>query len=206
MKVIENVVASSYQLSGKNATNTDDFISKQAIMKEVHDMEVPTLIAKPKRKRKVPVLFINADEDHVSLQYQKEKGDLLKDKTGRKNNTIEPRLIYIFEGIEKEGPKSQRNRLVGKHYFGGVYANSEELWDEVMTYINTVYDEEIIEQIYIMGDGAPWIKKGREVLGAKSCFVLDKFHLNQSIVKATAHLGDSVSDGRTRIYEAIKIW
>ena len=203
VKAIENVVTNSYKLSGKNATNTDDIVSKQAIMKEVHELEVPTIIPKIKSKRKVPILFINADEDHVSLQYQKKKGDLVKDNKGRKSNTIEPRLIYIFEGIEKEGPKSQRNKLVGKHYFGGIYANSEELWEEVLIYINAIYDEESIRQIYIMGDGAPWIKKGLDVLGSKSCFVLDKFHLNQSIVKATAHLGDSVADGRGRIYDAI---
>ena len=59
----------------------------------------------------------------------------------------------------------------------------------------------MLKKIYVMGDGAYWIKTGLEVLGAKSIFVLDKFHLSQSITRATAHLGDSVFDARFKIYD-----
>jgi len=71
-----------------------------------------------------------------------------------------PRLIYIYEGIEKEGPSSKRNNLINKHYFGGVYNNAEDLWQQVVCYIEEYYDSNKLEKIYICGDEASWIKKG----------------------------------------------
>ena len=46
-------------------------------------------------------------------------------------------------------------------------------------------------------------KKGLEVLGEKSIFVLDQFHLKQYIIRATGHLGDSIQDAKDMIYDAI---
>lgn len=205
VEAIKHVVDSSYRISGEHATNTDDVISKQAIMKDIHNLEVPAYIPKIKEKKQVKVLYINADEDHVSLQFNQTKGDLKRDKNGRKINNIEPRLVCVFEGIEQESENSKRRRLTHKHYIAGIYKDSEAIWEEVLKYIDTVYDENHLEKVYIMGDGAAWIKTGVEVIGAKSCFVLDKFHLNQSIMKAIGHLGDSVSDARDRIYDGISM-
>lgn len=204
-KGLEHVIDSSYRISGENATATDDIISKQAIMKDIHRIEIPAIIPEIKEKKQVKVLYINADEDHVSLQFNKKRGDLKVNEYGWKSNTVEPRLACVFEGIEKESPNSKRNKLVNKHYFSGVYKKSEDIWLEVLEYIDTVYDEEYLEKIYIMGDGAPWIKSGVQVLGAKCRFVLDKFHLNQSIMRAVGHLGDSVSDARTAVYDGISM-
>jgi 5-carboxymethyl-2-hydroxymuconate isomerase len=203
IEAITHAVDSSYRISGEYATNTDDIISKQAVMKDIHALEVPALIPQVKKKKQVKVLYINADEDHVSLQFNKKKGDLRIGTNGYKSNTIEPRLACIFEAIEKESKHCKRNRLVGKHYFAGVYKNVEDIWEEVLEYIDTVYDEDYLEAIYIMGDGAAWIKAGLDVLGAKCHFVLDKFHLNQAIMRAIGHLEDSVDDARSAIYDAI---
>jgi hypothetical protein len=204
IEAIKHVVDTSYRISGEHATHTEDIISKQAVMKEVHSLEIPALIPFVKKKRQVKVLYINADEDHVSLQFNNKKGDLKVGENGYKSNTIEPRLACIFEDVEKESQGSKRNRLIGKHYFAGVYKKSEDLWEEVLEYIDAVYDEDYLEHIYIMGDGASWIKSGMDVLGAKCYFVLDKFHLNQAIMRAIGHLGDSVSDARKAIYDGIR--
>jgi hypothetical protein len=202
---IKHAVENSYRFSGEHATATDDVISKQAIMKDIHALDIPAIIPKLKDKKQVKVLYINADEDHVSRQFNKVKGDLRTNDYGRKINTIEPRLACVFEGIEKESKNSKRNKLVSKHYFSGVYVKPEDIWIEVLEYIDTVYDEAYLENIYIMGDGASWIKSGVDVLGATCRFVLDKFHLNQSIMRAIGHLGDSVSDARTAVYDGISI-
>jgi hypothetical protein len=128
---------------------------------------------------------------------------LTENENGYKNNTIMPKLIYVFDGIRKEGPRSKRNLLINKHCFGGVTSNNEKLWEEVMEYINEVYEEEYIEKIYIMGDGAAWIKKGVDVLGAKCRFVLDGFHFKQYLIKATSHLGEKAEHVRTYIKDEI---
>lgn len=203
IKALENACDSSYRISGENATHTDDIISKQTVMKEIHKLDIPWVIPEVEEKKKQRVLYITADEDHVSLQFNKEKGDLVKGGNGYKSNTLEPKLAVLFEGIEKEGPNSKRNRLIGKYHFGGVYQKGEDLWTEVNEYIEACYDQDYLEKIYILGDGAGWIKAGRHVLGSKCKFVLDAFHLTKYIKKATGHLGDSINDARDAIYDAI---
>lgn len=41
---IKHVIESSYRVSGENATATDDIISKKAVMKDVHELEIPKII------------------------------------------------------------------------------------------------------------------------------------------------------------------
>ena len=54
-------------------------------MKKLHALEFPEL--KPlDEKRKVSHLYIDADEDHVSLQYLEKKGDIKKPRV----NTVMP--------------------------------------------------------------------------------------------------------------------
>lgn len=203
IKAIEHANDCSYRISGEKATFTDDEISKQAVMKELHKLEIPWRIPEVEEKKEARVLYITADEDHVPLQFNKEKGDLKISENGRKSNTLEPRLAVLYEGIRKESPKGKRNKLVAKYVFGGVYKNNLELWTEVREYIEAVYDEKYLEKIFIQGDGARWIKNGVDVLGSKCRFVLDEFHLQQSIHQGTRHTGDSVSDVKTAIRDAI---
>lgn len=205
IKIIESAVDMSYRLSGEKATATEDIVSKQSVMKEIHDIDIPKIIPDLKEKRKKKIIYINADEDHVSLQFHHKKGDLKENENGYKNNTVMPKLIYVFDGIKKEGPKSKRNQLINKHCFGGVYSDNEKLWEEVMAYIDEVYEEETIETIYLMGDGASWIKKGVDVLGAKCRFVLDKFHLKQYVTRATSHLEEKAAYVRSCIEDEINL-
>ena len=202
INAIENAVDTSYGASGKLATNTDDVISKQAVMKQIHEVEIPIITEVKKEKKKVRVLYIDADEDHVSLQFRNKKGDFKKDNYGRKQNTIMPRLVYVYEGIRPTSPNGKRHELYGKFYFSGVYSDSEKLWDEVSEYIDNNYEEDVLEKIYISGDGASWIKKGLDILGSKSRFILDKFHLNKYIIQATSHLEDTVESARQAIYDS----
>ena len=152
IKALEQAVETSYRISGENAIYTDDIISKQAVMKQVHELEIPPAkYDDVKEKKKVKVLYVEADEDHVSLQFNSKKGDL-KIKNGRKHNTAMPKLIYVHEGIEKEGKKSKRHKLKNKWHFGSAYAKPEELWEEVLHYIDVHYDNDALEKKYISGD------------------------------------------------------
>lgn len=97
-------------------------------MKQIHEVEIPIMVDIKKEKKKVRVLYIDADEDHVSLQFNNKKGDLKEDNYGRKQNTIMPRLVYVYEGIRSTSPNGKRHELYGKYYFNGVYSDSEKLW------------------------------------------------------------------------------
>ena len=54
------------------------------------------------------------------------------------------------------------------------------MWEDVEYYIDCTYNKEELETIFIMGDGASYIKAGTEWIG-KSVFVLDTFHLEEYI-------------------------
>ena len=80
-------------------------------MNKLHTLEFP-LLEPLKEKRTVSCLYIDADEDHVSLQYLEKKGDIKKPRV----NTVMPKLIYVYEDVNFDGSKHE---LVNCHYFGG---------------------------------------------------------------------------------------
>lgn len=196
-RILEEAVESSYRKGGINASIGEQEVSKETVMKKLHALEFPVL--EPlKEKRKVSRLYIDADEDHVSLQYLEKKGDIRKPRS----NTVMPKLIYVYEDVDFDGSKHE---LKGCHFFGGDYAGTKgtvELWQEVLGFIQDSYEEDVLEKIYINGDGADWIRTGAD-MHTKAHFVLDRFHMHKYIISATSHLGDSAQDARSEIYRAI---
>ncbi|MCR5474735.1 MAG: ISLre2 family transposase [Lachnospiraceae bacterium] len=207
-KVLEEAIDSSYRKGGE-AVNDYNAVDKMTVLRLVHDIEIETPIKEPGKKKKLKQLHIVADEDHVSLQFNQTKGDLKHDANGNKINTVMPRLICLFEDVVDDAPeKSQKHRyrLVGKHYFSNTQTGptaNYNFWKEVDEYIFANYDTEYLERIYIAGDGAPWIKSGVEILGAKSRFYLDKFHMMKYVNKSTTHLLDSTEDVKSEIWRCL---
>ena len=205
-RALREAVETSYRKGGEEACLTSDVVSKQTVKNLIHKLDVETEEVVPETKKKIKNLHIQADEDHVSLQFYTNRGDLKISEAGRKVSTAMPKLILVYEDIVCDGKEGcRRHKLVGKKYFGGLYEGStrnEDLWLEVQQYIYDTYDTEYLENVYIAGDGAPWIVAGCQVL-EKSKFVLDKFHLGKYINSATAHLLDSQEDAKELIYGAI---
>ncbi|MCG8485651.1 MAG: ISLre2 family transposase [Clostridia bacterium] len=96
-----------------------------------------------------------------------------------------PRLVYVHEGYEE--CETKRRKLSNVYHFSGVYKDSEELWLEVVNYIESNYEMKEIEKIYLSGDGAAWIKEGLNWL-PKAKYVLDRYHLNKYVLQATGHV------------------
>ena len=196
-RILKEASESSYRKGGANAGINGDSVSKEAVMNKLHKLEFPTL--KVDEKKELKTLYIDADEDHVSLQYLEHKGDIKRFRT----NTVMPRIIYVYEGVDTD--EEGRPKLINTKYFGGVYDGPDainKLWTEVLDYINEAYDMECIERIYVNGDGAPWIRAGEKVI-PKSKFSLDKYHMHKYIISATLHLEDSAEDARSDIYRSI---
>ena len=191
-RVLEETILTSYAKGGRAASRTES-ISKEAVKELVHGTTVEMPGKESVQKKALRFLHIVADEDHVAAQFWENKGDLGKDSNGNKINTIMPKLVVVYEDIIDESPeksKKHRYKLVGKKVFSGVYEGATEnrkLWEEVEKYIYNTYDPDVLERIYIAGDGAGWIKTGVDVID-KSRFVLDKFHIMKYINVATAHL------------------
>lgn len=204
VRLIEEAAQTSYRKAGKEICTNEDVVSKEAVKDLLHRLRFPE--EKPAaEKRKVKHLFIDADEDHISLQFREQKGDLERDERGYKSNTLMGKLVYVYEGCEKEAPESKRHRLINPHYFSGVYQGSdnEKLWTEVWNYIENTYDTEYITKLYVNGDGANWIKSCKKEL-YKAVPVLDEFHMEKYLVKMTAHLMDSQMDAIQELKEVIK--
>ena len=92
--------------------------------------------------------------------------------------------IYTKENINKTRKNSRskqvRKELVDKFTFSGLYKDTQEMWEDVAYYLECTYKKEEIETVFVMGDGATYIKAGTEWIG-KSVFVLDTFHLEKYI-------------------------
>lgn len=170
-------------------------ITKTTVMNKIHRIEESLPEEGQSEKKKARYLYIEADEDHLSEQHgrylKKDKGSFIS------------RLAYVYEGkrLVCEGKKE----LIGSRHFGGLYEGSEGIsrfWDEIYRYIDSHYDYESIERIYISGDGASWIKRGCEHI-PKSVSVLDKFHLTKYINRGCDQMLDESAGCRADIYRML---
>ena len=173
-KLVEEAIDVSYGKSGASVAEPLQF-SPQTVMNTIRELgkvenDDAALPLELSEKRSVPTIYIEADEDHVALQ------------NGR---TVEPKLVYVHEGRRKVG--KDRWELINVRCFGGVYPKSEDLWLEVVDYLEQVYDLDAAEHIYLSGDGAPWIKSGVQWIRGSE-FVLDGYHLLKYVKVATGHM------------------
>ncbi len=167
---IEEVTERSYRKSGcvpdKWAANTA--VTGQTVMNTIREFnfEQANKVAEAKSKRKIRTLYIEADEDHVH---------------GQNGKSFEVKLAYVHEGKEQVG---KRFKLKNAHYFTCGKTNSvNEFWQRIWQYIDATYETKNIENIFISGDGASWIRSGCDYIPL-SHFVLDKFHIQKSIRSA----------------------
>ncbi len=161
-RLIEEAIETNYEKAGKVAAyNTE--ISKQTTMNKISELKINIEEPEVIEKKVVDNIYCIADEDHVHLQ---------------KGGIEEPRLIVVYDSIMKDG---KRTKLCNKKHFGGVYKGKiDDLWEEVLTYLDKTYELDKVKNIYILGDGASWIKTGLEWL-PRSINVLDKFHLMKAV-------------------------
>ena len=190
--LFQEAVQTSYRRGGEGCSLTAE-VSRQTVKNKIHQLEFPPEKENPCKKKEVEHLYIDADEDHISLQFRKEKGDLVeKNENHQKNNFLLAKLIYVYEGIEKEAPKSKRHRLVNPHYFCSVNTGkgNEEFWDEVYEYLDSRYDLKKVKKIYLNSDGGGWIRNGMKRI-AWIVHVLDEFLLEKYLTRLTSHMKDS---------------
>ena len=157
--------AKSAEAVGMTAQTTSN------VLKEIKETELKRYPI-PEQKHRAETIFICADEDHIAVR---EKG------------IQQQYLVYVYDGIEEV---NDRRKLQNIHYFTQKQkGSSEDLWLEVTKYVYDVYDIACLKKVYIMGDGARWIKQGLGWL-PKSVFVLDKWHMTKYINRACASFQD----------------
>lgn len=171
--VLEEAMDKSYRKAGESLEKQvrGTGVSGQTVLNIVRKLQPEKIEVKeePKIKKKVPVLYIEADEDHVA---HREKGV----------RAFDQRLVYVHEG--RTFINKNRYKLNGKKYFTfAPGTKSETMWMRIWHYLDANYDLEATEHIFILGDGAPWIRAGVEYI-PNAHYVLDGFHLRKAIFKA----------------------
>lgn len=179
----------SYEKAGEASCMGDERVGKETVMRYVHRTEAPCRRGgEPGEEKKAGYLYVEADEDHVPLQFHEKKGDIKRYK-GHADNCQIVKLVYVHEGYEEA--EGARRELKNVAYFGGIYSGKENaaLWEAVRRYIEREYGTEGIGKIFFQSDGGGWMKKGVEVLGAE--FVLDGFHLWQCTARMARLCGET---------------
>ncbi len=185
--MLKEAVQTSYQRGAEHTSLTTE-VSHQTVKNKIHALRFPPDNDMPEKKKQADYLYLDADEDHVALQFREKKGDIEKAENGIKNNGLLAKLVYVYEGKERENPKSGRRILVNPHYFCGVHNREENqmFWDEIYSYLERNYDLDHVKKIYLNSDGGNWIKAGRKRIQGIT-HVLDGFHLEKYLQKLVSH-------------------
>lgn len=206
VKIIDEATQTSYRKAGEVASTTD-YVSKSAVKDLMHSLQFPEeTFENVKKKKQVPVLYIEADEDHEKLQFHNKKGDLQTGKHGTKNNGIISKLIYVHEGVKKVSENSDRHELVNPYFFASSCGDidNEELWNQVDNYIQANYETQKIKYIFLMADGGGWIKTALKCI-PNLIYVLDEFHLNKYINRISRKFWDSSDDVKKALRKMIEV-
>lgn len=203
-KILEEAVQTTYARAGE-AVSLGAGVKKQTVKNKLHQLKIPQVEISVTEKKTVDYLYIEADEDHVSLQFREKKGDLVQGEHKQKNNCLITKMVYVHEGVERVAPKSKRRRLINPYYFCGTSygETNKEFWDRIYKYLDEHYELSKVKRIYINSDGGTWIKSGmRQIAGI--IFVLDGFHLEQYLTKMTSHMKDSKDDAKRELKDTIR--
>ena len=196
-KILKEAVQTSYRRGGEEINDLDN-VTKQTTMNKIHKLEFPKDTEVIENKKYVKKLYIDADEDHLSLQYQKKKGDLVSGRYGRKNNNIIAKIVYVYEGIEEVSEGDKRHSLINPHYFCSTsdVKDNYTFWQEIYEWIDHHYDLGRIEKIYLNGDGGAWMKVGKDFVDGVITTIeevfLDSGEIDDVFKDIVSEMGDDI--------------
>lgn len=119
----------------------------------------------PEGKRRVSVLFVEADGYWVSMQGEKDR---------------EVRMMVSHEGWRRRTPSSDEYELVNKSNYLETDAESEEFWDNASRHLYSIYDVDEKTMVVIKGDRAKWIRKGVGYF-PRAIYQVDRYHLKRDL-------------------------
>lgn len=122
-----------------------------------------------------PELYIIADEKWVATQFKEDGSKHSKNSHTKK---VMVKSIVVFDGYSG----TKRRILLHKKVFA---SDCENIITESLDYIYNVYDISKIKRVFVMGDGAKWIKSLPQYYKFESTtqvyYCLDKFHFKQAL-------------------------
>ncbi len=191
--LINNALDNGYSWASKN-TIPNYIISRQTISTKIKNINYNYIHTS--QKRQTPkILYIEADEVHANLQSRKKA----------KKNKIVP-VILTHEGHKEDFVK--KKELKNTHYIASSILKTDKLWEETYRYLDTVYDLNKVDKIFLSSDGGTWIK-GYDIAFPNIIFVLDKFHYRKALnyIFKKEPIITQIADGylRNRMIDEFKI-
>ena len=141
-------------------------VSRQTISTKIKSINY-NYIENIQKKETPKVLYIEADEVHANLQSRNQ---------GTKNKIVP--VILTHEGHKEDFVK--KKELKNTHYIASSILKTDKLWEETYKYLDSVYDLDKVDKIFLSSDGGPWIT-GYDIAFPNVIFVLDKFHYKKSL-------------------------
>lgn len=144
-------------------------IPRQSIYNLIKRVKEINIIPKTPKKQ-VDDLYILLDEKYIG-------------NNNPNNSKIMIKSALILEGIDTT---NKRHKYLNKHYFSKV---SSHYGEELVDYIDKIYDLESIKHIHVLADGGAWIKEvfnsQIKPLSSKTTFYLDYFHFSNALWSLT---------------------
>lgn len=165
VNLINNALDNGMTWSAKNTIPNYE-ISRQTISTKIKNINY-NYIENINKKNTPNILYIEADEVHANLQSK---------NPGNKNKIVP--VILTHEGHKEEFVK--KKELKNTHYIASSILKTDKLWEETYKYLDTTYDLNKVDKIFLSSDGGTWIT-GYDVAFSNIIFVLDKFHYRKSL-------------------------
>ena len=165
VNLINNALDNGCSWASKN-TIPNYVISRQTISNKIKNINY-NYTDTPQKRETPKTLYIEADEVHANLQSRKKE----------KKNKIVP-VILTHEGHKEDFVK--KKELKNTHYIASSILKTDKLWEETYKYLDTVYDLNKVDNIFLSSDGGSWIT-GYDIAFPNIIFVLDKFHYRKAL-------------------------
>lgn len=144
--------------------NKIKYLNRQTIRNIILDSKLSK--PKPKQLDTPDTIYIIADEKWIHTQNNNNKDIMVKS-------------IVVFDGIKEKPRRTLNNKRIFASFDGNQFL------DDALDYLYYTYDLDKVKNIFVMGDGAKWIRTltSHFQINDKTnvVFALDKYHFKQAI-------------------------
>ena len=159
-------ILGQYIFKNNFSTDKNKYISRATIANYIKRSDINAFF--PLKQNKVKDIFIELDEHYIPIQKPKKSPYPVKKQMVK--------AAKIYSSRIKNG-YSDRFIILDE------LESVSKFRDRIYEYVYRTYDLDYVENIYILGDGANWIKATRDIFDTtKTHYALDKFHAIQVLL------------------------
>lgn len=163
-----NLIYSKFSL----ADNRLNAIPRQTIYRLLRKSKEVRIIP-DKEKKKIETLYVLMDEKYLPGHHK------IDDKGNEKRSSKMTKTALVCEGLDKSDRK--RHKYINPLYFSSFRS---DFASDLISFINDRYDLEALKNVYVLADGANWIKAVADELKFPDTIMkqhLCRFHLHQAL-------------------------